>query len=94
MEKLAEVEMTWGDRLRAEGEVRGEARGEARGEIKGERKMLLHLLTLLFGEVPPPLVDRINAITDEGMLALLAKQILTIQRLEELVLPEIGVAAE
>ena len=86
MEKLAEVEMTWGDRLRAEGEVRG--------EIKGERKMLLHLLTLLFGEVPPPLVDRINAIIDEGVLALLAKQILTIQRLEELVLPDDDALAE
>lgn len=80
MQKLVDVEMTWGERLRAE--------GEERGAIKGERKMLLHLLTLMFGEVPVTLGDRINAITDEAALTTLAQQILTIKRLEDLVLPD------
>ena len=80
MEKLADVEMTWGERLRAE--------GRTEGRTEGERKMLLRLLTLMFGEVPPTLATRINAITDEVALTLLAQQILTIKRLEELVLPE------
>jgi len=83
MQQLIDAEMTWGERLRAEGEVRG--------EIKGEQKMLLRLLTLLFGEVPIPLVTRINAITDETALTMLAEQILTIKRLEDLVLPDDGI---
>lgn len=79
MKKLADVEMTWGERLRAE--------GEERGEIKGERKMLLRLLTLMFGEVPESLTERINAIDDEAALTAIAQQILTIKRLDDLVLP-------
>lgn len=80
MEKLLDVEMTWGDRLRAE--------GEARGELKGERKMLLRLITLLFGDAPASLVARIQAISDEETLAQVAQQLVTIQSLDELVLPE------
>jgi hypothetical protein len=71
MQKLVETEMTWGER----------------GELKGERKMLLRLLTLMFGEVPPTLIERINAITDDAALTALAQQILTIKRLDDLVLP-------
>ncbi|MFZ4663170.1 MAG: DUF4351 domain-containing protein [Caldilineaceae bacterium] len=71
MQKLVETEMTWGERLRTE----------------GERKMLLRFLTLMFGEVPPTLIERINAITDEAALTALAQQILTIKRLDDLVLP-------
>lgn len=79
MKNLAEVEMTWSERIRAE--------GEERGEIKGERKMLLRLLTLMFGEVPATLVERINTITDEAALTALAQQILTIKRVDDLVIP-------
>jgi hypothetical protein len=71
MQKLVETEMTWGERLRTE----------------GERKMLLRFLTLMFGDVPATLVERINAITDDAALTALAQQILTIKRLDELVLP-------
>lgn len=71
MQRLVDVEMTWGERLRAE----------------GERKMLLRLLTLMFGEVPADLVERISTITDEAVLATLAQQILTIKRIEDLVIP-------
>ncbi len=76
MEKLAEVEMTWGERLRAE------------GRVEGERKMLLRLLTLMFGEIPEATVAHINTIADETALTKLAQQILTIHRLEDLGLPE------
>lgn len=84
MEKLLAVEMTWADRLRAEGEVRG----EARGRLEGERTMLLRLLTLLFGEPSPALTARINAIGDEETLAQVAQQLATIQHLDELILPD------
>ncbi len=76
MEKLAEVEMTWGEKLRVE------------GRLEGEQKMLLRLLTLMFGEVPEAISTRINAITDENALTDLAQQILSIHSLEELVLPD------
>lgn len=75
MQKLADVEMTWSERLRAE------------SEVTGERKMLLRLLMLMFGDVPASLVERINTITDEAALTVLAQQILTIKRLDDLVLP-------
>ena len=76
MQKLADVEMTWGERLRVE------------GRVEGEQKMLLRLLALIFGEVPATLEARIMAITDEATLTMLAQQILTIKRLEDLVLPD------
>ena len=88
MEQLAAVEMTWGERLREEGREEGREAGREAGRAEGEQKMLLHLLGLMFGEVPPTLTDRINAITDETMLSVVARQILTIKRLEELILPE------
>ncbi|MEZ4727163.1 MAG: DUF4351 domain-containing protein [Caldilineaceae bacterium] len=80
MQKLADVEMTWGERLRAEGRVEGRA--------EGERKMLLRLLTLMFGAVPTALAERIDTITDESALLMLAQQILTLKRLDDLVLPD------
>jgi hypothetical protein len=80
MDKLLEVEMTWGDRLRAE--------GRTEGKLAGERTMLLRLLTLMFGEAPPSLVARIQAISDEETLAQVAQQLVRIQSLDELVLPE------
>lgn len=94
MEKLADIEMTWGDRLRAEGRVEGRVEGRDEGKLEGERKMLLHLLTLLFGETPAPVVERINAIANEETLALLAQQIVSIKHLDELVLPEVDAADE
>ncbi|MCB0063171.1 MAG: hypothetical protein KDE19_13700 [Caldilineaceae bacterium] len=77
MQNLLDIEATWGERLRAE------------GKVEGERQMLLHLLGLMFGELPPALVTRINAISDEATLTQLAQQIVTIERLDQLVLPEI-----
>lgn len=84
MEKLAEVEMTWSERLRDEGRIEG----RVEGRIEGEQKMLLRLLALMFGEIPESTTTRINAITDEDALTNLAQQILTIQSLDELKLPD------
>jgi len=39
MEKLAEVEMSWGDRLRAEGEAHGEARGIETGKMQAQQQI-------------------------------------------------------
>lgn len=92
MEKLADLEMSWGDRLREEGRKEGRKEGHKEGHKEGrkegEQEMLLHLLSLLFGELPASLVKRITAITDEGMLAMVAKQILVIKDLDQLVLPD------
>ena len=75
MQKLVDVEMTWSERVRAE------------SVVVGECKMLLRLLTLMFGDMPATLVERINTITDEAALTALAQQILTFKRLDDLVLP-------
>ncbi len=88
MKDLADVEMSWGDRLRSEGREQGLELGIEQGVKKGEQKMLLHLLSLMFGELPDSLVARITAIEDEDMLAMIAKQILTIKQLDQLVLPD------
>jgi hypothetical protein len=80
MDKLLNVEMTWGDRLRAE--------GRTEGKLEGERTMLLRLLTLMFGEAPASVVERIRAIRDEETLTQVAQQLVTIQHLDELVLPD------
>ena len=42
----------------------------------------------MFGEAPPSLVARIQAISDEETLAPVAQQLVRIQSLDELVLPE------
>ena len=88
MEKLAELETSWGDRLREEGREEGRKEGREEGRKEGEQEMLLHMLSLLFGELPTSLVTRITAITDEGMLTMVAKQILVIKQLDQLVLPD------
>jgi hypothetical protein len=82
MDKLLDVEMTWGDRLRAE--------GRTEGRVEGQRTLLLRLLTLMFGEAPASVVERIRAIRDEETLTQVAQQLVTIQSLDELVLPNIG----
>ena len=84
MDKLLNVEMTWGDRLRAE----GRNQGRTEGKMEGKRTMLLRLLTLTFGDTPASLVARIQAISNEETLAQVAQQLITIQSLDELVLPE------
>lgn len=52
--------------------------------------MLLRLLTLMFGEAPASVVERIRAIRDEETLTQVAQQLVTIQSLDELVLPKMA----
>jgi hypothetical protein len=40
----------------------GEARGEARGMVKAKQEDILRLLTLKFGELPPDIVQRVQAV--------------------------------
>jgi hypothetical protein len=86
MDKLLDVEMTGGDRLRSE----GRDQGRTEGKLDGERTMLLRMLTLMFGEAPSSVVARIQAIQDEETLAQVAQQLVTIQSLHELILPEMA----
>lgn len=79
MQSLMEIEMSWGDKLREE--------GREEGLIDGERKMLLRLLTLMFGPLPAEFVQRIQAITDEAALDALSQQLLKAQSLDDLVIP-------
>lgn len=83
MQNLATVEMTWGERLRAE----GRAEGEAQGELNGKRKMLLHLLTLMFGPLPEAFVERVTAIADDAGLDALSRQMLRVKKLDEITFP-------
>lgn len=79
MQALTEIDMTWGKKLREE--------GREEGIIDGERKMLLRLLTLMFGPLPDELVQRVHAITDEAVLEALSYQLLQAKQLEDLVIP-------
>lgn len=79
MQALADIDMTWGEKLREE--------GREEGIIDGERKMLLRLLTLMFGSLPDELVQRVQAITDETMLETLSKQLLQAKQIDDLVIP-------
>ena len=79
MQSLMEIEMSWGDKLREE--------GREEGVISGERKMLLRLLTLMFGPLPAEFVERVQAIHDEAMLEALSQQLLQAKSLADLVIP-------
>ncbi|MBX3016113.1 MAG: DUF4351 domain-containing protein [Caldilineaceae bacterium] len=81
MQALTEIDRSWGEKLREE--------GREEGELNGERKMLLRLLTLLFGPLPEAFVERIQAITDKTVLEDLRSQLVQVQKLEDLVLPEL-----
>jgi len=83
MEALTAIEMSWGDRLREEG--RKEGRKE--GLLDGERKILLLMLTLMFGPLPDDIVQRIRAITDEKILKEVSQQLLQAKSLADLKIP-------
>jgi hypothetical protein len=83
MEALADIEVTWGDRLREEG--RKEGRKE--GILDGERTLLLHMLTLMFGPLPDDVVQRIQAITSEKILKEVSQQLLQAKSLDDLKIP-------
>jgi hypothetical protein len=53
----------------------GEAKGEARGEVKGEQNAILRLLQLKFGDLPPVIIKRVQAIHDLERLDALLKKV-------------------
>ena len=55
--------------------------------ISGERKMLLRLLTLMFGPLPAEFVERVQAINDETVLEALSQQLLQAKSLADLAIP-------
>ena len=83
MQSLLDIDLSWGDKLREE----GIEKGIEKGRIEGERKMLLRLLTLMFGPLPNEFVQRIQAITDEATLDAISQQLLKAQILADLVIP-------
>jgi hypothetical protein len=63
------------DVWREEGEARGEARGEMRGMVKAKQEDILRLLTLKFGELPPEIVQRVQAVRNVERLNGLLEQV-------------------
>jgi hypothetical protein len=78
MRSLLDVEVVWGDDLIE--------KGREEGKILGECKMLLRVMTLIFGPLPAELVQQIEAITDEAILEDLTKQVFKAQSLNDLVI--------
>lgn len=62
-----EAYVTTAEMLRAEGEARGEARGRAEGEARGRAAMLVELLTLKFGPLPPAASQTVYAASPEQL---------------------------
>ncbi|MGH2410283.1 MAG: hypothetical protein ACRDGS_07950 [Chloroflexota bacterium] len=96
---IKELEMTWGDRLRAEGErkgrVEGRTEGREEGRTEGERKgreegvlaakreVLLDLVRTRFGEPPAALAEQ-AAQADAAWLTQMLRRAATVTSLEEL----------
>ena len=77
MQALAEVELSWMEKIRQE------------GEQAGMRQLLLLQLTQKFGELPKEFVARLNEVSDQADLAQISSQVLTAQRLSDVILPPI-----
>lgn len=78
MEQLMEYEKTWLEMTMDQ------------GRILGYQEMLIKLLRLKFEELSNKFVDRIKAIEDTNVLDDLAAQVLFVQSLDELTLPEVA----
>jgi predicted transposase YdaD len=87
MDQLLEIEQSWGDKLREEGLEQGLKQGLEQGQLAGKRTLLLRMLTLMFGDLPPEITNFVNNITDDAMFDQLAQRMLAAQRLEDVVPP-------
>jgi flagellar biosynthesis/type III secretory pathway protein FliH len=52
----------------AEGKAEGRAEGKAEGRAKGKAELLMRLLAVKFGEVPPAVATRVAQANDEELL--------------------------
>ncbi len=68
------------DALREE----GEARGIEKGKVEGEQKAVLRLLHLKFGELPPEVVQRVQAIRSLERLEDLLEQVWAANSLKDI----------
>jgi len=66
-EILAEGEQRGEQRGRKEGEQRGRKEGEQRGRKEGERSLILRQLTRRVGELPQPVLERIETLSLEQL---------------------------
>jgi len=80
MEALADIELSWAEKI--------EQQGEIKGELKGKRNMLLYLLRSKFGALPPDFTMRLNRIQSDVVFDDIAEQLLTAQSLAEITWPE------
>lgn len=78
------AQMSWGDKLRAEGWREGKKEGRREGMERGAQKMLLRLLTQRFGRLPVGVRQRIEEIDSVDRLIRLAERVLTARSLEDL----------
>ena len=62
----------------------GEIRGEKRGELRAKREVLLKLMTLKFGSVPPAISRKIKAIRSTHRLDNLLDKGYTANTIEEI----------
>jgi hypothetical protein len=72
MQGLQTAELSWGEKL------------VAQGLLEGMRKSVLLLLTSKFGELPSSFVNQLNTITDRELLSAIMIQVLTVQSLNEI----------
>lgn len=92
MEQIADVELTFFERMRRdvrqEGHEEGREEGREEGQMLGKRLLLQRLLTHKFGELPKEVTERIGQISDDATFDLLVEQALTTATIDELTLPE------
>jgi predicted transposase YdaD len=84
---VQEVELTWADRLmekgREEGREEGREAGREAGVREGKRETLLRQLTAKFGELPPEVAAKIDALS-AAVLDSLLERVLTSVSLDEM----------
>lgn len=87
MEQIADVELTFFERMRRDVRKEGREEGREEGELLGKRLLLQRLLTHKFGDLSKDMTDRIATISDDGTFDSLVEQALTAASIDELRLP-------
>ena len=86
-QEVRAMELTWADRLRAEGWKSGQEEGRRRERekaVRALRPLLLQVLGERFGPLPPRVSERIEEIDSVERLTRLARRALTARSLEEM----------
>ena len=88
MEQIADVELTFFERMRRDVRKEGREEGREEGEVLGKRLLLHRLLIHKFGDLSKDVTDRIAMISDDETFDLLVEQALTAASISELMLPQ------